>query len=91
MHPPIFAIPILRFSSSMVSADPPVIALAYQTTTEPLRRPIRTPLCRHGTCELRRQHDSSAFHLAPWKNIEFTGPALLTGRSEPASSTRLPI
>ena len=40
----------------MVSADPPVIALAYQTTMEPIICQIRTPLCRHGTCELRRQH-----------------------------------
>jgi hypothetical protein len=72
----------------MVSADPPVIALACQTTMEPL---IRTPLCRHCTCELRRQHDSLAFHPAPWKNIAFTGPALLTGRSGPVSFTRWPI
>ena len=71
----------------MVSADPPVIALAYQTTMEPLRCPIRTPVCRHDTCGLRRQHDSSAFHLALWKNIAFTAPVPLTGKSAPASFT----
>jgi hypothetical protein len=75
----------------MVSADPPVIALAYQTTMEPIICQIRTPLCRHGTCELRRQHDSLAFHLALWKNIAFTEPAQLTGRSGLVSSTRWPI
>ena len=72
----------------MVSADAPVIALAYQTTMEPLRFPIRTPVCRHGTCGLRRQHDFSAFHPAPWKNTAFTGLAPLTGRSGPVSSTQ---
>ena len=89
--PPDLRHPDLRFSSSMVSADPPVIALAYQTTMEPLRCPIRTPVCRHGTCGLRRLHDSSAFHLALWKNIAFTGPVPPTGRSGPVSSTRWSI
>jgi hypothetical protein len=61
----------------MVSAAAPENALAYQTTMEPLRCLIRTPVCRHGTCGLPRQPVSSASHRARWEKhrIYGTGPA----------------
>ena len=91
MHPPIFGIPLRGFASAMVSVDAPTISLAYQTTTEPLICLIRTPACRHDTCGLPRQPDSSAFRLALWKNIGFTAPVPPIAKSAPASSTRSQI
>ena len=75
----------------MMSVDAPMISPAHQTTTEPLICLIRTPACRHDTCGLPRQPDSSAFRLARWKNTGFTARVPPIAKSAPASSTRFQI
>ena len=89
--PPNLRHPPWRLCSAMMSVNAPMISPAHQTTTEPLICLIRTPACRHDTCGLPRQPDSSAFRLARWKNTGFTARVPPIAKSAPASSTRFQI